>query len=239
MYPSDWFTFGWSSFPMQNKDERDCKYGLTVLTDTYFFSPHHPTSGGFKISVTKAIWNALLCCITFIPLKKRKAFHNTARVAANASTKEAAGMCGLVVETIMNLHTAWGQGHCTVTPGILCKQRSAWLAFGKPWFIICQTLLCPDVRLLLAPPRTHQSGVNHKKCKSSLHLPISVQITVGYINLFTSVTQPGGNYSFWAFYGSFLSQFFCSVLFNWMNEKMQVFEADMSEVSYGSLLFSR
>lgn len=51
--------------------------------------------------------NARLCCITFIPLKKEKLdFHNTASVAANTSTKEAAGMYGLVVETIVNLHTA-------------------------------------------------------------------------------------------------------------------------------------
>lgn len=42
MYLSDWFTFGWSSFPMQNKDERHCKYGFTVLTDTSVFSsPSH------------------------------------------------------------------------------------------------------------------------------------------------------------------------------------------------------
>lgn len=71
------------------------------------------------------MWNAHLGSITSIPLKKEKLhFHNTARVAANASTKEAAGMYGLVVGTIVNLHTAYGQGHCTVTPGILCKQRN-------------------------------------------------------------------------------------------------------------------
>lgn len=53
------------------------------------------------------MWNAHLCYKTFIPLKKEKLhFHNTATVAANASTKEAAGMYGLVVETIVNLHTA-------------------------------------------------------------------------------------------------------------------------------------
>lgn len=85
---------------MQNKDERYCKYGLTVLTDTSFF-PQYPTSGGFTM------WNARLCCLTFIPLRKEKLhFHNTVRVAANASTKEAAGMYGLVVGTIVNLHTA-------------------------------------------------------------------------------------------------------------------------------------
>lgn len=90
---------------MQNKDERDCKYELPVLTDTSFF-PHHPTSCGFTVSITKAMWNAHLCCITFIPLKKEKLhFHNTARVAANASTKEAAGVFGLVAETIVNLYT--------------------------------------------------------------------------------------------------------------------------------------
>jgi len=57
--------------------------------------------------------------------KGKDSFSQHSHIAANTSTKEAGGMYSLGVKTIVNLHTAYGQGHCTVTPGILCKQRNA------------------------------------------------------------------------------------------------------------------
>lgn len=72
MYLSDRFTFGWSPFSMQNKDERDCKYGLRVLTDTSCF-PHHPTSGGFTIRISQSNVECSLRLHNIYPTKKRKA----------------------------------------------------------------------------------------------------------------------------------------------------------------------
>lgn len=70
--------------------------------------------------------------------KKNAAFSQYSDVAANASTKEVAGMHGLWVKTIVKLHIAYGQKRSIFTLGILCKQRNALRVFEKTWFTICQ-----------------------------------------------------------------------------------------------------
>lgn len=57
--------------------------------------------------------------------KEKISFSQRSHVTANVSTTEVEGMYGLGIKTIVNLHTAYGESHCTVTPGILCKQKNA------------------------------------------------------------------------------------------------------------------
>lgn len=107
--------------------------------------------------------------------KKKAAFSQYSDIAANASTKEVAGMHSLWVKTIVKLHIAYGQKHSIFTLGILCKQRNALLVFEKPWFTICQKLLCSDV-VFLTPTRTHESSINWKKIRWNTFLYKSLMV---------------------------------------------------------------